>query len=682
MSSINTIPRGTATQSPVTGSAYLDSPNINPGNRARSNRARTAAQNRARQGKAGNPRLNTRRFSNYQRAKAGQSAPTAPRSSTPAKPTSPIPRGVAAAGPASATGVGAGASIWTATPASVPVATALTVPLALGGGLAVGNKIYEDVLDRPWGPSLGDYLLPRETPERDGPSEPYLAASPEELKFGQMEVEYYFDWFYRFRNPGGSIRERWPPPDDEPNWNGFYPRVFGPIVGPRRRPGTVWYDMIGAGDSKFTSIAAIEQGAVLLEEKLFVRRRDGLPDIPRLEPGDPIPTTPTQPYSPSTPAYEPATIPPTDPLAPANSPPAQPFVPDTTPTPQADERPNPANIPTPTPALIPARAPSPRPSPSPTLTPTGPPAASPPSTRQGSGCGCNGPILSKLERQQESLVGRSQDSTGKILGGAGGASLGAVLAQLLKMQQFAEKAWEATRLQKLINLLTLISVLHNAAMLSRNVGETIGDLTSQMLAVVGINDENGSPLDINELVSGSVESFVQSVVGEEVYNDVSTRWHKASRIVSSAAMIAYTVRNINDTTKDVLEWTAENTGKIGNALKRWGVVGERAYPWMSERVRAQDAYRNKFRRVTEGLEQLEDTASSLSQVTGDVREIQEEFTELGEQRAAFQDLVSQVDPDTIATAAPESTPIATAEAQAKTDNDAPANIELTDASRS
>lgn len=257
------------------------------------------------------------------------------------------------------------------------------------------------------------------------------------------------------------------------------------------------------------------------------------------------------------------------------------------------------------------------------------------------------------------------------------ASIG---ARLLAVQTFAAKAWENTRLQKLINFLTLVSVLHNAAMLSRNVGETIGELASNMLATVGIKDETGNQLDINQLVGTSVRNFVQSVVGVEVYTDVSTAWKKASRIVSSAAMIAYTVRSLHDTSKDVMEWTAENTGKIGNALKRWGVVGERAYPWMSERVKAQDAYRLKFQRFTDGLESLEDTASSLSQVSGNVLEIQQEYTELKQQKDAFKALVTTTPPADIATAAPESVPIANTETQATADSQS-ANVAIADAQR-
>jgi hypothetical protein len=249
--------------------------------------------------------------------------------------------------------------------------------------------------------------------------------------------------------------------------------------------------------------------------------------------------------------------------------------------------------------------------------------------------------------------------------------LGAIATQATAAQAFAVKAWENTRLQKLINLLTLVSVLHNAAMLSRSVGETIGELASNMLATVGIKDETGNQLDINQLVGTSTRNFVQTIVGVEVYTDVSTAWKKASRIVSSAALIVSTVRGLHDTSKDVMEWTAENTGKIGNALKRWGVVGERAYPWMSERVKAQDAYRLKFQRVTDGLESLEDTASSLSTVSSNVREIQEEYTELKTQKNAFTALLTTAPPESVATAAPENAPIAGSEADAKTASASP-----------
>ncbi|MEM6353587.1 MAG: hypothetical protein AAF766_22785 [Cyanobacteria bacterium P01_D01_bin.14] len=267
---------------------------------------------------------------------------------------------------------------------------------------------------------------------------------------------------------------------------------------------------------------------------------------------------------------------------------------------------------------------------------------------------------------------------------------GVILTRLQAMQAFAEKAWRNTHADKLINLLTLTTVIHNGAMISRDIGETLGYVVSNGLSVVGVNDEDGNPLDVNQLVGNSVANFIKSVVGEDVYNDTRTAWQKANRVIQAGSNIIWTIRSINDTTQDVMEWTAENTGKIGNALRKYGVVGDRAYPWMSERVKAQDFYRRKFSRVFDGLETAENTASSLAVVTSDVREIQEEIGELGEARTRFTDAVSAFGPEDtpgldpnnqLPTSAPENQPIASAEEAAETASQSPDVAIPTDAQR-
>ena len=288
----------------------------------------------------------------------------------------------------------------------------------------------------------------------------------------------------------------------------------------------------------------------------------------------------------------------------------------------------------------------------------------PQATKKDSKCPCSKPLLESLQGPQ----------------GAQAATTGALLAKLATMQKFAETAWKATRLDKVVQLLTLISVIHNAGMLSRSVGETLGELTSNMLATLGIKDETGNAINVNEIIGTSTSNLIKSIVGEEIYNNTSKAWQKANRILSAASQIVYTVRSINDAKTEILEWTAENTGKIGNALKRWGVVGEKSYPWMAERVRAQDAHRRRFERITEGLESIEDAANSLSQVTGNVREIQEEYTEFQEQRKAFRDSISIEPAADIPTAAPENIPIAEEALQTSADSQS-ADVAITDAQR-
>jgi hypothetical protein len=226
---------------------------------------------------------------------------------------------------------------------------------------------------------------------------------------------------------------------------------------------------------------------------------------------------------------------------------------------------------------------------------------------------------------------------------------GGLGAFLLKMQDFAEKAWKATHLDKVLNALTLITALHNAMMLSRSLGSTLGELTGLALQVIGIKDETGGAIDVSQVLGGLTENFIKSIVGEETYNDTKKKWAAFNRIVQSTSQIIWTVRSMADSTGEIIEWAAENTGKIGNALKRFGVVGERAYKWMPERVRRQDAWTRKLDRVREGVESLDDAASSLTGALGEVRSIQEEFGELNEQKqnlaTALKDGASLVRPD-------------------------------------
>lgn len=218
------------------------------------------------------------------------------------------------------------------------------------------------------------------------------------------------------------------------------------------------------------------------------------------------------------------------------------------------------------------------------------------------------------------------------------------IANVTNVMNFMKKAWEMSRIQKVLNALTLITVLHNATMISRDVGETLGYALSQGLDVLGINDEEGNPLDINGWFGDQVNNFFEGIFGAERWHGLNETWNKANRVIQSATNIVWTLRSINDGTQEVMEWIGENTGKIGNALKRSGVIQERSYPWMAERVRAQDAYRRKMGKILDGLESAENVASSYAEVTSNVNEIADEISELGEQRQRFNDSVRDFAP--------------------------------------
>lgn len=247
--------------------------------------------------------------------------------------------------------------------------------------------------------------------------------------------------------------------------------------------------------------------------------------------------------------------------------------------------------------------------------------------------------------------------------------LGPILKGADGISGFLQRAYAATHIDKALNAMNTVILLHNAAMLSRNLGSTLGDVTSQALTVIGIKDAQGAPIDVNKEIGTQVNTFMSNLVGAEVWAGTKTNWHKANNIIASASQIVYTTRSLFDSGKEVIEWIANNTGKIGNALKRFRVVGENAYPHLSENVTHQNAWALKIERFRQGTDSLDDAASSLQGVLGEVQNIQEEYKELQEQKQRFDKAIKDVQPKTF----PDNTPVKAAREAAIAASQAPAN---------
>jgi hypothetical protein len=183
------------------------------------------------------------------------------------------------------------------------------------------------------------------------------------------------------------------------------------------------------------------------------------------------------------------------------------------------------------------------------------------------------------------------------------------------------------------NALTLLIVLHNAAMLSRNIVETLGDTLSTGLELVGIKDEKNERIDINQILGKRADEFMQSLLGAEVWANTKQSWMLANRTLQAAANITTTMRSIFDSSLEVGIWTAEQVAKIGNGLKADGVVERFRWPDMPETVPRGSALINR-------LDGLDEAASSLNMVASELKSVQDEAKELVEQREEFKQALS------------------------------------------
>lgn len=246
--------------------------------------------------------------------------------------------------------------------------------------------------------------------------------------------------------------------------------------------------------------------------------------------------------------------------------------------------------------------------------------------------------------------------------------LGQTFDLLGNVDQFARKAWEATRIQKAINALTLITTVHNAYYLSRDVGSTLGEMISLLLDTVGIDDEAGNPLDINTMVGNKVKNAVNTALGEQLATNIGNALTKASRIYQSASNVIWSIRNITDSTTDLLEITANNTGKIGNSLRLSKVVDALTMPRFSENYKAGDATRRKTQRILDGIEAVDDTVGTLYAAVATVRDVQEEIQVAGQAKDTLIEEVRTLAPRTDV---PENEPVAIAADEADEASQAP-----------
>jgi hypothetical protein len=238
------------------------------------------------------------------------------------------------------------------------------------------------------------------------------------------------------------------------------------------------------------------------------------------------------------------------------------------------------------------------------------------------------PLKQKLDAAQ---VARDANAT------AQSGVLASLLAQLASFRAWVEAAFNNTVVDKVIGILNLLTNVHNAAMLTTSIKDTLFEAISQGLGAIGIKSPEGSPIDINQAVNSSVENLLKGILGAEQYTGLKESWQKANRVIQSGAAIVNTTRSLYDSTRSLNELTGNNVGRIGNALKRDGVVSENAYKSMSEN-------NNQVNSTMERLQNLEQGVSTLASITSEAYNIRENVDQLTKDREDFSKKIAELPP--------------------------------------
>lgn len=269
-----------------------------------------------------------------------------------------------------------------------------------------------------------------------------------------------------------------------------------------------------------------------------------------------------------------------------------------------------------------------------------PPKQPPDQTPPPTGCDtCNRPIFQGQQNILDRLnaVGQGIDLSllGVINNKLGDQVTGGISGWL-------QKAHRNLRIGRVLSMINTALLIHNAAMLSRNLTASVGDAISGMInnTINLIKNEDDSDINLNEIIGNTVENFLKSIIGADNYSDITETFKRYNRIINAAANIMSLIESSINGLAEGLELIGKYTGKVGNALKKSGTVLENSYAWMSETFQVRTGRIGALQRVVDGLESLENVASDLESATGEFREIQENFAEFEEQKQEIQSAIA------------------------------------------
>ncbi|MBO1055962.1 MAG: hypothetical protein HEQ27_05300 [Dolichospermum sp. JUN01] len=185
-------------------------------------------------------------------------------------------------------------------------------------------------------------------------------------------------------------------------------------------------------------------------------------------------------------------------------------------------------------------------------------------------------------------------------------------------------------LDRLMNLLTLATTIHNAQQLSSNIFVTLITAMQNVLDLLGIKDSEGKQYSINAIIGQSVTSLTTLLIGQENYDNFVKEWAKYNRTYQAAGNLFSSLLNMGDTVTQALGVVSSQTGKIGNALKAWGVVSDKAYSWMNPNPNFSNPLLTKLNSLEETASMIENVTQQPLNVKSAKEEIDNAFKELSE----------------------------------------------------
>jgi hypothetical protein len=170
----------------------------------------------------------------------------------------------------------------------------------------------------------------------------------------------------------------------------------------------------------------------------------------------------------------------------------------------------------------------------------------------------------------------------------------------------------------IINVASLTSTVTNIAQSFLAIFDSVSSL-------MGLGDGISKP------ISDTFDGILNNIFGKEKVDYVKYNFARINAVFTAGSNILGKVRSTSVALAAGIETDAQNTSKIGNALRRAGVVDEKLAA-MDEKI-AVNVDKSQLKILNEKLAKASNVSSELSGIAGDVKTAKDELTQLDKDKA-------------------------------------------------
>ncbi|MBA3920326.1 MAG: hypothetical protein H0X31_00915 [Nostocaceae cyanobacterium] len=169
----------------------------------------------------------------------------------------------------------------------------------------------------------------------------------------------------------------------------------------------------------------------------------------------------------------------------------------------------------------------------------------------------------------------------QILARLGPQLPGGISGFLQAFQGAFDKLTQWLHLDRALNILNFVMTLQMVYFMCDSLKIVTLQMIADTLSVLGISDKDGNPLNLNEILGHEVEGLFKKMLGVETVEGFKKEWKALNRIYQAAANILFSMQNMIFQVLQALEIIGSWNASIGNALKKYLVVGYNAFGWMN-----------------------------------------------------------------------------------------------------